>query len=288
MTTTKKLILYVIAAWVGAAAAYDYEEHFDHREPDTWPVIAIIIDDIGDRYLEGQRAVALPGPVAYAVLPHTPHGPRLARDANARGKEVMLHQPLQASSNNHLLGTGAITLEHTAEEVLATLQGNLETIPHVVGINNHMGSLLTRHPGHMNWLMQAVKQNGSLFFVDSMTTGGSVALVAAVEHGIPSVRRDVFLDSKQDYEAIAVQFERLKQHARKHRFAVGIGHPFPETLDVLEKELPRLAALGYRLVGIQRMIELQSGSQRVAYDLMPVEPIPEFNASGSQMPNTGR
>ena len=240
------------------AAAYDYEMNFDAGEPGTWPIIAIIIDDIGNQYKEGKRAVSLPGPVAYAVLPHTPYGPTLARDANSLGKEVMLHQPLQATRNNHLLGHGAITLDHSAEELHETLRGNLGTVPFVVGVNNHMGSLLTRHPGHMRWLMEALKQDGSLFFVDSVTTGRSIAFGVAEEHGIPSIRRDVFLDSDQDSQAIAVQFERLKQHARRNRFAVGIGHPFPETLQVLEKELPRLSALGYRLVSIQRMIELQS------------------------------
>ncbi len=247
----------VLLSW--GANAYDYESHFNAGEPETWPVIAIIIDDIGNQYKEGKRAVSLPGPVAYAVLPHTPYGPTLARDANALGKEVMLHQPLQAASSNHLLGQGAITLEHSAEELKAALRANLDTVPFVVGVNNHMGSLLTRHPGHMRWLMEAIKDDGSLFFVDSVTTGSSVALGVAEEHDIPSVRRDVFLDSQQNRNAIANQFERLKQHARKNRYAVGIGHPFPETLQVLEKELPRLSDLGYHLVSIQRMIELQSG-----------------------------
>ncbi len=247
-----------------SAKAYDYERHFDAREPDTWPVIAIIIDDLGNQYTQGKRAIALPGPVAYAVLPHTPYGSTLAGYANARGKEVMLHQPLQASTNNHLLGVGAITLEHSAEDLRTTLRGNLANLPHVVGVNNHMGSLLTTHPEYMRWFMQTLKQDGSLFFVDSATSSQSVALGMAAEHGVPSIRRDVFLDSKQDHEAIAVQFDRLKQHARKHRFAVGIGHPFPETLGVLEKELPRLSGLGYHLVSIQDMIDMQSSKVSVS------------------------
>lgn len=256
------MVACLLAVFVRCAAAYDYEQYFDASDSGTWPIIAIIIDDIGNQYEEGKRAVSLPGPIAYAVLPYTPFGPTLARDANAQGKEVMLHQPLEATSSNHLLGRGAITLDHSAFELQETLRGNLDTIPFVVGVNNHMGSLLTRHPGHMRWLMEALKQDGSLFFVDSVTTGRSVAFGMAEEQGVPSIRRDVFLDSEQDSQAIAIQFERLKQHARNNRFAVGIGHPFPETLQVLEKELPRLAALGYRLVSIQRMIELQSAGSK--------------------------
>ncbi len=276
------LLLNVLAV---SASAYDYDEEFDAANTDTWPVIAVIIDDIGNRLRDGERAVALPGPVAYAVLPHTPYGDELARAANGLGKEIMLHQPLQATDNNHLLGEGAITLDQSASAVQATLVENLATVPFVVGINNHMGSLLTRHPGHMRWLMQAIKQNGSLFFVDSVTSGQSVAFTVARESGVPSIRRDVFLDSVQSEEAVAIQFARLKQHARQQGYAVGIGHPFPETLGVLEKELPRLSGLGYRLVSIQSMIERQTDNAKIDTTVAP----PRFesfqrNASSKQHP----
>ncbi|MEM7083121.1 MAG: divergent polysaccharide deacetylase family protein [Pseudomonadota bacterium] len=237
-------------------AAYDYERQFDAAQPNTWPVIAIIIDDLGNGREEGNRAIELPGPVAYAILPHTPFGPSFARKANDLGKEVLLHQPLQATHRNHLLGDGAITIDHTQEDVLRTLRGNLDTVPFAVGVNNHMGSLLTQRTGHMRWLMQAISQS-PLYFVDSVTSGRSVAQSVAAEVGVPTARRDVFLDSDPSYEAVAQQFERLKQHARRHGFALGIGHPFPHTLSVLERELPRLAGLGYRFVSVQRMIELQ-------------------------------
>lgn len=247
------LVLVAPRAW-----PYDYATSFDPGDPDTWPVVAIIIDDIGNRQAEGQRAVNLPGPVALAVLPHTPFGSELAVSGHKSGKEIMLHQPLQATENNHLLGAGAITLDQSYDEVRRTLKANLEGVPHVVGVNNHMGSLLTRHPGHMRWLMSVLQEEGELFFVDSATTASSVALSIAGDFGLPRSRRNVFLDSEQSFEAVAHQFQRLKQHAREHGYAVAIGHPFAATLDVLEQELPRLAGLGYRLVGIQSMIELQS------------------------------
>ncbi|MFK8032086.1 MAG: divergent polysaccharide deacetylase family protein [Gammaproteobacteria bacterium] len=257
MTEFKTLVCAALAIFTLGTGAYDYNRDFDPTEQDTWPVIAVIIDDIGNRRADGERTVALPGPVACAVLPHTPFGPELAEAAYKSGKEVMLHQPLQATDSNHLLGTGAIVLDQSFEEVRDTLLQNLATVPHVSGINNHMGSLLTRHPGHMRWLMHSISQYGPLFFVDSVTSGQSVAHRVAKEHGLPSLKRDVFLDSVQTREAVAKQFDRLKQHARRHGFAVGIGHPFAETLDVLEQELPRLSGLGYRLVSIRSMIDLQ-------------------------------
>ena len=142
------------------------------------PTISIIIDDIGYKYQEDLRALALPGPVAYAILPHAPHTQRMSEIAARKGKEVILHQPMQAMGKNQYLGPGALTLNMTREEFLKTLNINISKIPNLIGINNHMGSLLTRHPGHMQWLMETIKANGQ-FYVDSLTSDESVAAKVA-------------------------------------------------------------------------------------------------------------
>ncbi len=133
------------------------------------PAISIIIDDIGARLRADRRAIDLPGPVAFAFLPHTPHGPALAELAHAQGKEVLLHMPMQAIEDGPL-GPGAVTLHMDRTEFVDAVRRALATVPHVSGVNNHMGSLLTRHPGHMTWLMQELKARGNLFFVDSRTS----------------------------------------------------------------------------------------------------------------------
>ncbi len=227
--------------------------------PVVAPMVAIIIDDLGYERIRGGQAVDLPGPVAFAVLPHTPHGPALARRAHALGKDVILHQPFQAVEGTRPLGPGGITLDmgHTAfRQVLAA---NLASVPHVSGINTHMGSLLTRHPGHMRWLMEELSGLDSMIFVDSYTTVHSIALPVAREHGVPSVRRDVFLDSDPAPAEVAYQFARLKRLARERGAALGIGHPYPATIDVLARELPRLAADGFELVTLRDYVRRASG-----------------------------
>lgn len=218
------------------------------------PAIALIIDDLGYRRSAGRRAVNLPGPVACAVLPHTPHGQALALQANALGKEVLLHLPLQPEAASWSPDPGAIALDTTRRQFIRILEDNLESVPFAVGINNHMGSLLTRHPGHMAWLMEAMQARPQMFFVDSRTTPDSVAQQLAREYRVPSVRRDVFLDRDPDAAAVAAEFERLKRLALRQGYAVGIGHPFPDTLALLEQQLPMLEAEGFRLVGLRRLI----------------------------------
>ncbi|WJW75552.1 divergent polysaccharide deacetylase family protein [Thiohalobacter sp. IOR34] len=220
------------------------------------PRIALIIDDLGGRRAAGERVIALPGPVACSFLPYATHTPMLARQAHRAGKEVMLHLPMQAVEPRPL-DAGGLTLDMNRRLFLQTLNDDLARVPHLAGINNHMGSLLTRHPGHMRWLMEALRRQPGLFFVDSRTSRASVARRLAFEHGIPSLSRDVFLDAEPGGEAVRGQFRRLLQRARRQGFAVGIGHPYPDTLKALETLLPALAAEGVRLVPVSELVERQ-------------------------------
>jgi uncharacterized protein len=216
------------------------------------PRIALIIDDLGYEFAAGQRVIGLPGPVACAVLPATPRGRQLAELAKQSGKEVLLHLPLQAENDVGRSDPGAMLLDMNRRQFATAFAENLASVPHVSGVNNHRGSLLTRHPGHMGWLMEELRARDGLFFVDSYTTHHSVALQLAEEAGIPAVRRDVFLDA--DRSAVASEFERLLRLARRHGSAIGIGHPYPETLDYLERILPRLAAEGVDLVRVSELL----------------------------------
>jgi polysaccharide deacetylase 2 family uncharacterized protein YibQ len=210
--------------------------------------IAVIIDDLGYRYAEGQRAIALPGAVTLAILPHTRFGAGLARAAHASGKEVIVHLPLQPADASADPGPGALWLDMDREQFHAALFASLAAVPHAAGVNGHMGSLLTRHPGHMAWLMSALRRHGGLFFVDSYTTPSSVALQLAEEFDIAAGRRDVFLDSDPAPEAIRLQLRRLRALSLQRGFAIAIAHPYPATLEILETALPVLAEDGIRLV----------------------------------------
>jgi polysaccharide deacetylase 2 family uncharacterized protein YibQ len=217
--------------------------------------IALIIDDIG--YVDdlGARAVALPDDVTFAVLPHTPYGAALAEAAHANGKEVMLHAPMSNLAAMPL-GPGALTPQLTREEFVQTLTAALDAVPHLQGLNNHMGSELTAQEAPMRWVMETL-QGRNLYFVDSYTTASSVAGRIAREQNIPTLTRNVFLDNVQTAEDIDREFQRLLTLAREKGFATGIGHPHAATLDYLEKTLPTLAALNIELIPVSQMIALQ-------------------------------
>ena len=218
------------------------------------PRVAIIIDDMGYHLANGKRAIALPGPVSFSFLPGAPRARLLAEQAHALGKDILLHLPLQAANDDAAPAPSEIHIDMSRERVGHTFSEALESVPHVIGVNGHRGSLLTRHPGHMQWLMEEIRDREPLFFIDSYTHHESVALQIAVENGVDAIKRDVFLDPDPSPEAVAREFERLKTLARQRGRALAIGHPYPATLEMLERELPRLAEEGFELVRVSEFL----------------------------------
>ncbi len=215
------------------------------------PRIAIVIDDMGNALRPGRAALALPGAVTYAFLPHTPHAARLAEQANRLGKEVMLHLPME-SEQDMPLGPGGLTSGMSRRAFNATLERGLASIPHAYGVNNHMGSRLTSNPDAMLWLMQELSRRG-LYFIDSRTSLNTVAEKTAWQNAVSVARRDVFLDATQEPADIRRQYRRLLRLAGQRGSALAIGHPYPETLQVLADELPRLESRGIELVPASRL-----------------------------------
>lgn len=219
------------------------------------PSVSIIIDDLGEHLTSGERAIALPGKITYAFLPHTSHSAHLAELAHQQDKEVMLHMPMQAIGENRL-GDGGLTLDMSKNDFLSTLKSNLNSVPHISGLNNHMGSLLTQHPGHMTWLMEALSsEHQHLFFVDSRTTDDTVAHKIATEYKVPAINRNIFLDNVRSESEIRQQFNKLIKHAKLNGTAVAIGHPYPETIAFLEKALPTLRQQGIELISTSSIIK---------------------------------
>lgn len=226
----------------------------------TGPVISIIIDDIGYRIHEDLRAIGLPGPVAFAIMPHSPNARQMSALANELGKDVLLHLPMQAveENKNKFLGPGALTLHMTHEEFIHSLNDSLRSVPHAIGVNNHMGSLLTQHPGQMHWLMESLKSR-DIFYIDSVTSGASVASTVAMEMHLPHLRRDVFLDNIQTNSDIQRQFDTLIAIAKRTGVAVAIGHPHPETITLLSKNLLLLNKYGVTLISPREMLARKGG-----------------------------
>ncbi len=221
--------------------------------------IAIIIDDLGEQHVAGLHAARLPGPVAMAFLPGAPYTRAQAALAHGRGKEVLLHLPLQPGGTARA-HPASLTADAGPEQLREYFRVALESVPHAAGVNNHQGSLTTTREAPMGWLMREISLRPGLYFVDSRTTASSVAYRAARLHGIPSTERNVFLDTTRGEKAVRAAFHELIDKALRNERALAIGHPYAETFKVLEEELPQLMArYGVRLIAPSEMIARQAG-----------------------------
>lgn len=221
--------------------------------------MSIIIDDLGQSSERDNRTLALPGPVTMAVMPDTPHATTFARQAHKAGKTVILHMPMDPAT-----GPYAWHPEVALTELARRLDAALAKVPYAAGINNHMGSRMTAQRQPMAWLMGELQQR-HLFFVDSRTSAATVAAAEAQAQGLAHVSRDVFLDDVRTTEAITRQLHQGIALARKQGSVVLIGHPYPQTLEVLERELPGLKSQGITLIGLAQMIAERSNQAMPAH-----------------------
>jgi len=217
--------------------------------------IAIIIDDLGYKKSEGEAVIDLDIDLSVAVLPYTQHGKYLANYAHKNNVEVMLHLPMQPSANEKLMTENTLSINMNKEKFIQVVTAALNEIPHIQGVNNHMGSLFTQLPAQMGWLMESLDSfPKQLFFVDSFTSNSSIAFQIAESHSIPNTKRDVFLDRELTEAHMEAQIKKLKQVADKNGHVVVIGHPFTETINLLKKHIPKLKEQGYEFVKVSSLI----------------------------------
>ncbi|MGO2513793.1 divergent polysaccharide deacetylase family protein [Marinomonas polaris] len=216
------------------------------------PRIAILIDDLGYNRQGMDSSLMLPTEVALAILPSTPFATQTALTAQKQKRITLLHAPME-NQRELKLGPGGLYAKMTEHELKATLSKDLDGLPGIQGVNNHMGSLLTTKADSMKWVMETLKGR-SLFFIDSLTSPKSVAKKTAQEYGLETVSRDVFLDNIRTEQAIDKQFSRLLKLARQHGSALAIGHPYPETMAYLKKRLNHLEQDGVRLVRLSDLL----------------------------------
>lgn len=217
------------------------------------PLVAIIIDDCGNNLPKDEQFLSVPAPLTLAILPLSKHGRQIAEEAQAAGKAIMLHLPMQPVSAEHDPGPGAITTSMTDEQIAAQVEVDLASLPPVQGGNNHMGSKGTSDPRVMHAVLEQFKRK-RLFFIDSETTNASVGAQMAHEMGLQTAARDVFLDNDVNEQAIEVQLRAAEKIALQRGQAIAIGHPFPETAAALEKLVPEMQAAGIQFVAAETLV----------------------------------
>jgi uncharacterized protein len=216
------------------------------------PRLAIVIDDLGNDRAQADALFRLPYPLTLSVLPHLARSGEISEEAHRRGYQVLLHLPMAPTGGAK---DEAVELRPGMDSnaVGKTVEAMLETVPYAVGVNNHEGSRTTSDAVLMSELMPLLRERG-LFFVDSRTTAATVAETSAHIAGVLATSRNVFLDDEPSAPAIRKQFALAVRDARTKGSALAIGHPHPETLQVLAEMLPEAQRQGVTLVFASQLV----------------------------------
>lgn len=215
-------LLVCVQAWTASAEAL--------------PKIALIIDDVGYNYQRDVAMTQLGVPVTMSVLPDFNQSKKLAEYSHSIGLEVMLHLSMESISGANM-GKIGLSQSMPDSEKSVMLDLALSEVPYAVGLNNHMGSLLTSDADAMSWLMRELAQR-QLYFIDSLTTLNSVAGEKAQQQAVTWAERQIFLDNSLLVKDLDYQFQRALAAAKRDGAAIVIAHPHPETFAFLKRRLP--------------------------------------------------
>ena len=214
-------------------------------DQDTLGVIVLVIDDFGyrnDNISDGFLNLSIP--ITCAIIPGHTASKKFAEKAVSYGKEVIIHMPME--SENYSPGEDEYKLltSMTSELLENKLIQAFESLPEAIGMNNHQGSKATSDSKTMTVLASVLKDRGK-YFIDSRTSSLTIGEKTMISFGVPTARRNIFLDNNNDLDKIEEQMNKLANSAKKNGVAVGLGHARKNTLSVIEKVVPGLLDKGF-------------------------------------------
>lgn len=215
--------------------------------------MAIVIDDFGYTREPIAGFANMGRPITFAVLPYRPYSNEAASRALSAGHLVMLHLPLEPLSATEETEPTVITVGMSDAEIKDKVAQAIAATPGVKGVNNHQGSKATADRRVMKAVLGVLKAN-NLFFIDSRTSGKTVAAEVSQQLGIRTGENELFLDNSSDIELIKTQLRKATAMAQKNGSVTVIGHARPNTVIAVREMIPEMEAAGIRLVYANQLL----------------------------------
>jgi polysaccharide deacetylase 2 family uncharacterized protein YibQ len=250
----------VLPGWIeGAKKSSGYAEESKQKKEDL-PAVALVLDDFGNTTKNLNAIKEIDVPLTLAVLPNAPYSRRVSSFAAGNKMEVILHLPMEPEGEKALLEKETVLVSMSEEDVKNIIARALRTVPSATGVSNHQGSRATKDERIMEIVLKDIKRRG-LFFLDSLTTRGSVGEQAADKEQVLYIKRDLFLDREPGEEYVKKQLEKAERLARSKGRAIVIGHERPVTIKALQEIIPKMKERGIEFVTLSEMIELKDRGQ---------------------------
>lgn len=216
------------------------------------PKIAIVMDDFGYNKNNLDELFNIKEPITLSILPDLKYSREIADLARSHGYEVILHLPLESHRKEVREELDTIKTGMSGKEVLARLTKEIESVPGLDGVSNHMGSKATEDKALMTTILTCLKKN-SLYFFDSLTSEKSVCREVAGAVGVRYARRDMFLDNTNDTNYIEEQLLKLRKFAFRNGRVIAICHDRKTTIAVLSKIMPEMVRDGVKFVYLSEL-----------------------------------
>jgi polysaccharide deacetylase 2 family uncharacterized protein YibQ len=219
--------------------------------------VAILIDDIGYDFPLLHELIMIDEPLTFAILPYYPHSVDAARLLHAKGREIILHLPMEPHSYpDEQPGVGALFLTMSNDQIRKQIEEDIAMIPFVSGVNNHMGSRFMEDEAKLLILFNYLKKR-NLFFIDSRTTPSSRAKEIAKKSGVAFISRKIFIDAEHNYRTTLQNLMQLSviAYEQSSEPILAIGHPYPDTIRALRKAIPALKAEGVVIVPVSDLFK---------------------------------
>ncbi len=212
--------------------------------------IAIVIDDWGYNTHNLALIEQIKYPLTVSILPNLAYSQTIASELHKLGFELILHLPLEPREKFRL-EKNTITISMSEPTVKKILTQDLDSIAHIKGVSNHMGSRATEDERTMNAIFKELKKR-NLYFLDSLVSSNSVCVNLAKKMKVLFAQRDVFLDNLENSEY--KQLYNLKNRAEVYGYAIGIGHDRKVTLETLKQVMPEIEKEGYKFVFVSDLV----------------------------------
>ena len=216
--------------------------------------IAIVIDDFGYRNDDvSDGFLKINANLTYAIIPGHNYSTSFGEKAANAGYEVIVHMPMENTGKTYGEEKFVLMTDMDSETIKRRINNAFFQIPTAIGMNNHQGSKASADQHVMSNVAKVIKEKG-LFFLDSRTTVETVIVTTMEVFGVPTAKRNIFLDNEDSELEIRTQLEKLVKKAERDGSSIGIGHAKRNTLSVLKAEIPKLQKRGFKFVFVSEMV----------------------------------